>query len=93
MKSYYLLASILWITLPTNGIAQTSPAPMGRSRAEVKAEVEIWRESGLAQFDLAGEITPDPNSPGYRAAKARYEALRQSPQFAERVKKYEQQGR
>jgi len=40
---------------------------------------------------MAGEITPDPTTPQYRAAKARYEALRQSPQFAERVKKYEQQ--
>ena len=93
MKSFYLLASILWITLPTDGNAQTSQPSTGKSRAEVKADVEIWRESGLAQFDMAGEITPDPDSAGYRAAKARYEALRQSPQYAERVKKYEQQGR
>ena len=50
---------------------------------------KIWKESGLAALDVYGEITPDPTTPQYRAAKARYEELRQSPQFMERVKKYE----
>ena len=90
MKFLTLVFSIC-ITLAVDAVAQTPQATGGKSRAEVRADTEIWKESGLAALDMAGEITPDPSTPQYRAAKARYEALRQSPQFAERVKKYEQQ--
>ena len=89
MKFLTLVFSIC-VALAADAVAQTPQGAGGKSRAEVRADVEIWRESGLANLDMAGEITPDPTSPQYRAAKARYEALRQSPQFVERVKKYEQ---
>jgi hypothetical protein len=53
------------------------------SRAEVLADLEIWREAGLAAFD-GGEAV-DVTSRAYRAAQASYVALRSSPTFAERV--------
>jgi hypothetical protein len=87
---FFILAFSLWIALAADAVAQTPQAAGGKSRAEVRADTEIWKESGLAALDMAGEKTPDPTTQEYRAAKARYEALRQSPQFAERVKKYEQ---
>lgn len=87
---FFILAFSLWMALAADAVAQTPQAAGGKSRAEVRADTEIWKESGLAALDMAGEKTPDPTTPEYRAAKARYEALRQSPQFAERVKKYEQ---
>lgn len=90
MKFLTVVSSIC-IALVVDAVAQTPQATGAKSRAEVRADIEIWKESGLAALDMYGEITPDPSSPQYRAAKARYEALRQSPQFMERVRKYEQQ--
>ena len=51
------------------------------SRAEVLADLEIWRRSGLAGLQR-GEASPDTFSPQYREAHARYVAMRSSPEFA-----------
>jgi Domain of unknown function (DUF4148) len=60
--------------------ANNAPAPE-LTRAEVLADLAIWRESGLADAQ-SGESAADPVSPTYIAAMARYQALRASPQFA-----------
>jgi hypothetical protein len=60
--------------------ANNAPAPEV-TRAEVLADLTIWRESGLADAQ-SGESASDPVSPNYLAALNRYQALRASPQFA-----------
>jgi hypothetical protein len=58
-----------------------APAPE-LSRAEVLAELVIWRESGSADAQKSGESASDPVNPAYLAALSRYHALRSAPQFA-----------
>ncbi|MFT3955559.1 MAG: hypothetical protein QM722_14560 [Piscinibacter sp.] len=66
--------------------AERDGAPIARSslpRSEVLAELEIWRDSGLAALER-GEAS-DTSGPSYRAALARYQALRDAPAFADQV--------
>ncbi|MBH9576980.1 DUF4148 domain-containing protein [Inhella proteolytica] len=64
-------------------MAQSSSEAQALSRAEVLADLEIYQRSGL------GAIEQDDlqmfRGERYRAALARYRALRQSPEFAVRV--------
>ena len=51
------------------------------TRAEVMADLQIWRESGLAQW----QGLDDPSAcmtPQYLQSQARYQRMRASPQFA-----------
>ena len=48
----------------------------------VLADLQIWRESGLARAQSAGDGEADTNSASYRQAEARYVALRKAPSFA-----------
>ncbi len=57
--------------------------PVPRSRAEVIADLEIYRRSGLAALD--GSESPDAFSNAYIAAQARYQALRAAPAFKQLV--------
>ena len=68
------------ITLPDDA-ELTEPT---RSRAEVLAELHLWRISGLEAFSR-GEAGPPVFSDAYRKAQARYAWLRASPQYAELV--------
>lgn len=81
MKASTFFATTLaaWATLHGAHAAEASP-----SRAEVRAELLIWRQSGLA--DLAQQEVPPHTTREYLAATARYEALRRSPAFAELVR-------
>lgn len=63
-----------------------APAAPTLSRAEVLADMVIWRESGLAAAQ-SGESASDPVSPAYLAALNRYHALRAAPQFAQLVQR------
>ena len=56
-----------------------------RTRAEVIADLEVYRKSGLA--DLDSRDSPDVFGAGYQAAQARYQAMRVSPEFATLVSK------
>lgn len=60
------------------------------SRAQVNADLQIYRESGLAQLEN-GESVPF-NSPEYAAAQAKYAELRSSPYFASLVQRFAGQG-
>ena len=56
-----------------------------KSRAEVLADLEIWRESGLAALEMIGDGKYGYSDERYQAAEAKYEQLRSSPKFAARV--------
>jgi hypothetical protein len=53
------------------------------SRAEVLADLQVWKASGLAE--LQNGYTSEIFGSQYQRASARYEALRKSPHFAELV--------
>ncbi|HEX2543610.1 MAG TPA: DUF4148 domain-containing protein [Ramlibacter sp.] len=67
--------------VPTN----IEPVQSGLTRAEVIADLHIWRLAGLHDLNR-GEYTVDTGSYHYRKAYATYLHLRQSPQFAELVR-------
>ena len=62
-----------------------------KSRAEVLADLQIWRESGLEALEGIGEGQNNYFDPRYRAAQAKYEELRASPRYAELVEKFSRQ--
>jgi len=66
------------------------PAKSQVSREEVLAELQIWRESGLADLER-GESGTDPHSEQYQHAAAKYTALRNAPEFADRVEQIARQ--
>ena len=57
----------------------------GLSRAEVIADRELWQRAGLAAAGQ-GEATPDVHGQDYQARLAEYQALRNGPVYAERVR-------
>jgi hypothetical protein len=59
--------------------------PMPVSRAEVIADLDIYRRSGLAELDRAE--SPDVYGNAYIGAQARYTVLRASPDFKTLVAK------
>ena len=60
--------------------------PSQKSRAEVLADLEIYRESGLAVVDRTEDFALNA---GQRAqAEARYAALKASPKYAELVQRF-----
>ena len=63
-----------------------------KSRAEVLADLEIWRESGLASLETVGEGRNSYSDERYQAAEAKYQELRASPKFAARVRQLARQG-
>jgi hypothetical protein len=89
-KPHLLLCSAL-LSLGMN-IAQADEAPAlpSISRAEVLADLEIWRESGAASAQGNGE-SADPEAPAFRQAIARYHTLRAAPDFAVRVERIARQ--
>jgi hypothetical protein len=57
-----------------------SAQPSTLSRAEVLADLQVWKASGLAQLQHGD--TPNVFSVEYQRASALYAALRKSPHFA-----------
>jgi hypothetical protein len=72
--------------------AQDNTAAAPASRAEVLADLQVWRESGLAEVQT-GESASDPTRNEYIAALNRYSAMRASPDFAQRVARIEREQR
>ena len=68
----------------TQGMNQSSTQPL--TRAEVLADLQVYRESGFAELDRAD--VPQWGSPAYKAAAERYAALRASPRYAALVQQY-----
>jgi hypothetical protein len=57
-----------------------------KSRAEVLADLEIYRESGLAAVDRTEDFAL--NATQRTQAEARYAALKSSPKYAELVQRF-----
>lgn len=67
-----------------------SPVTQGqKTRAEVLADLQIYRDSGLAQVDSTETLGFDNDR--RLQAKARYEQLRSSPTYAALVKQFSEQ--
>jgi len=77
-------AQAIQIDMPTAQLSE------GMSRAEVLAELHLWRLSGLQELNQ-GEQSVDANSIKYQLAFASYVQLRKSPQFAALVDQIQQQ--
>jgi hypothetical protein len=50
------------------------------TRAEVAADLAVWKRAGLDQFSR-GDSGPDVNSPEYRAAYANYLRMRRGAEY------------
>lgn len=64
-------------------LAEGAAASQAASRAEVLADLEVYQRSGLATAEEQDMQLF--RGPAYQAARARYEAMRRSPEFAVRV--------
>ncbi|MFG6490365.1 DUF4148 domain-containing protein [Roseateles sp. BYS78W] len=85
------IAAAVLAVIATSVLAQgdarfTRPAApeVAATRAEVLADLEIYRQSGLEHYDRLE--SPDFGSPVYRAAQKRYQDLRNSPRYAALVR-------
>lgn len=91
-KASLLLAAVLAtgsaIADPINFDQPRAQVQHAVSRAEVKADLLVWRAAGMDSNEL-GDGAYDVNAPSYQAALERYQALRQSPQFAVLVRQIE----
>jgi hypothetical protein len=67
-----------------------TPALPEVSRAEVIAEMILWRESGLADLQ-SGDKAIDTTEPGYAEAQQRFQAMKASPRFAQLVERIQRQ--
>ena len=74
--------------------ARAEDAPVAVStlkRAEVLADLAVWREAGLDAF-VPGEAVADPlTDRAYQTALARYQALRSGPAFALRLQRIQRE--
>ena len=95
MTSKNILASVLFASaalVAGNAMANDNPhtqpvnTPSAVSRAEVLADLEIYRESGLAAVEQSETYGYD--NARRDAAKAKYAELRSSPYYATLVKKF-----
>jgi hypothetical protein len=86
-RSTFLLAITLLIG--SSGAAaqaadEAAPAERPLTRAEVIADLEIWRASGMAAL-TDGEAGSHVFGAAYEAAFAKYVVMRADPMFAQRV--------
>lgn len=63
-----------------------TPAPAGLSRAEVVADLVLWRRAGLDRYEILA-TSHGLETPAYRAAYREYQRLRNSEQFQIEVRK------
>ncbi|MDY0746343.1 hypothetical protein SNE35_17660 [Paucibacter sp. R3-3] len=89
MRTQQFVTLALSLFIGTAAMAHPGHADGPTSRAEVIADLEIYRQSGLAELD--GRDEPPVYGADYQAAQARYQALHASPAFAMRVARIAQQ--
>lgn len=71
--------------------ANLRPAESTLTRAEVVADLLMWRAAGLEPLTIV-EGGPDTNSYEYRLADTRYRYLRSSPQYDALVDRIKREG-
>lgn len=64
--------------------ATTTRSPWPESRAEVEADLALWKRAGLDKLEQ-GESGPDIYSAEYREAYANYLRMRRGPEYAAEV--------
>ncbi|MDF8361181.1 DUF4148 domain-containing protein [Achromobacter anxifer] len=89
-------ALILALSAAASGaaLAQAAPPPAGLAspygpsltRAEVLADLALWKRAGVDRF-WRGEETPDIYSREYKAAFAEYYRLRSGPEYQAEVQR------
>ena len=87
-----ILTTLLVAGSPTLAVAaegKEAATERPLSRAEVLADLQIWRESGLEALQEGEESVA--HTPPHDAALARYAALRASPAFGALVQRIAQQ--
>ena len=70
------------------GMPQNAAAP-SKSRAEVKADLEMYQRSGLGYLPSPAAYIEVESSAEYRKAYAEYQRLLASPAYKEAVAKYQ----
>jgi hypothetical protein len=80
-----LAASAAYAQVQFNVPSNLPIAKSTLTRAEVTADLLIWRASGLYDLHNQGEHSVDTNTREYAQVMARYSYMRASPQFAELV--------
>ncbi|WP_445656495.1 DUF4148 domain-containing protein [Achromobacter sp. NCFB-sbj8-Ac1-l] len=66
--------------------ALTRPYGQSLTRAEVLADLALWKRAGVDRF-WRGEATPDIYSPEYQAAFSEYVRLRTGPDYPAEVQR------
>lgn len=92
MKTRHLVAAATFVfSVGQAALAQSNSDSLTQatsvSRAEVLADIAIYRESGLADLNRIESV--DFFSPQYQRAQARYAELRKSPRFNELAHRFE----
>jgi hypothetical protein len=77
-----LAASAASAQVQFNVPSNLSIAKSTLTRAEVTADLLIWRASGLYDLHSPGQRSVDTGTPEYAKATAKYTYMRASPQFA-----------
>lgn len=73
--------------ISTGEVASTpSGGTPALSRAEVRADLTLWRQSGMHKF-YQGRQRPDVFSARYQASHAKYIQLKNGPEYAEEVRR------
>jgi len=63
-----------------------SPTDRGLTRAEVRADLAVWKRAGMDKFWNKSQ-TPDIYSREYRTAQAEYLRMRNGPEYEEELRR------
>ncbi|ARP95235.1 DUF4148 domain-containing protein [Bordetella genomosp. 13] len=93
----FLCATLAFAAVATVNAATTSQQPSDSrtyqprelSRAEVKADLAVWRRAGMDKF-WQKSTTPDFYSREYRTAEAEYRRMRNGPEYQQELQRLTQ---
>ncbi|WP_077035969.1 DUF4148 domain-containing protein [Pelomonas sp. KK5] len=86
MKTHHFLIASTLLAATLGAAAQALPEAPALTRAEVLADLDLYRESGLSRLNdgpVISNFTPE-----YQVALRRYRELRASPRYAELVRQH-----
>ncbi|ARP95238.1 DUF4148 domain-containing protein [Bordetella genomosp. 13] len=69
----------------TSSAATNLPDTRELTRAEVQADLDVWKRAGMEEF-WVGESTPDIYSTEYRAAYRKYLQMRHGAEYQEALR-------
>ncbi|SAI60050.1 Uncharacterised protein [Bordetella ansorpii] len=86
MKSLILAPVVLLALAGCAGASQDPVSEGGRSRAEVQADLAMWKRAGMDKY-YRGHNTQAFFSPEYRRRYAQYESLRNGPAYQQELER------